>query len=49
MTGNICIKSRLGWLDLTVVSVPFSRSAVAWSAQSRMTTDLALQALLPAV
>ena len=37
------------WTDLCVVIDLFSRRVVGWSAQSRMTTDLALQALLVAV
>ena len=38
-----------GWLYLCVVIDLFSRRVVGWSAQSRMITDLALQALLMAV
>jgi putative transposase len=42
-------KTHEGWLYLSVVIDLFSRRAVGWSAQPRMTTDLALQALLAAV
>ena len=43
------IKTHEGWLYLCVVIDLFSRRVVGWSAQSRMTKDLALQALLMAV
>jgi len=45
------IKTHEGWLylDLAVVIDLFSRSVVGWSAQPRMTAELALQALLAAV
>ncbi len=43
------IKTHEGWLYLSVIIDLFSRRVVGWSAQSRMTTDLALQALLAAV
>lgn len=43
------IKTHEGWLYLSVVIDLFSRRVVGWSAQPRMTTDLALQALLAAV
>ena len=43
------IKTHAGWLYLAVVIDLFSRRVVGWSAQPRMTTDLALQALLAAV
>ena len=43
------IKTHEGWLYLSVVIDLFSRRVVGWSAQSRMTTDLALQALPAAV
>ncbi len=43
------IKTLEGWLYLCIVLDLFSRRVVGWSAQSRMTTDLALQALLMAV
>lgn len=43
------IKSYEGWLYLCGVIDLFSRRIVDWSAQSRITTDLALQALLMAV
>jgi putative transposase len=43
------IKTHEGWLNLSVVIDLFSRRMVGWSAQPRMTTDLALQALLVAV
>ena len=43
------IKTHEGWLYLSVVIDLFSRRVVGWSAQPRMTTDFALQALLAAV
>lgn len=43
------IRTPEGWLYLCVFIDVLSRSAVGWSVQSRMTTDLALQALLMAV
>ena len=43
------IRTREGWSYLAVVSDLFSRRIVGWSMPSRMTTDLALQALLSAV
>ncbi|GAB3338726.1 hypothetical protein GCM10027512_05740 [Chromohalobacter beijerinckii] len=43
----ICIYE--GWLSLLVVIDLISRQVVGWSMQSRMTTDLALDALLAAV
>ena len=43
------IKTHEGWLYLAVVIDLFSRRVVGWSAKPRMTTDLALQALLAAV
>ncbi|MDB5665625.1 MAG: mobile element protein [Cypionkella sp.] len=43
------IKTLLGWVYMAVVIDPFSRRVVGWSLQLRMTTDLALQALLMAV
>lgn len=43
------IKTYEGWLYLAVVIDLFSRRVVGWSAKPRMTTDLALQALLAAV
>lgn len=49
MTDITYIKTQEGWLYLAVVIDLFSRCVVEWSAQSRMTTDLALQALLAAV
>ncbi len=42
-------KTHEGWSYLAVVIDLFSRRVVGWSMQSRMTTDLALQALLSAV
>ena len=38
-----------GWLYVAAVIDLFSRRVVGWSAQSRMTTDLAIQALLMAI
>lgn len=49
VTDITYIKTHEGWLSLCVVIDLFSRRVVGWSAQSRMTTDLALQALLMAV
>jgi putative transposase len=43
------IKIHEGWLYLAVVIDLFSRRVVGWSAQPRMITELALQALLAAV
>lgn len=49
VTDITYIKTHQGWLYLRVAIDLFSRRVVGWSAQSRMTTDLALQALLMAV
>ncbi len=49
MTDITYIKTHERWLYLCVILDLFSRRVVGWSAQSRMTTDLALQALLMAV
>jgi len=49
VTDITYIKTHEGWLYLAVVIDLFSRRVVGWSAQSRMTTDLPLQALLSAV
>jgi putative transposase len=49
MTNITYIKTLEGWLYMAVVIDLFSRRVVGWSTQSRMTTDLALQALLMAV
>ena len=49
VTDITYIKTHEGWLYLCVVIDLFSRRVVGRSAQSRMTTDLALQALLMAV
>ena len=49
LTDFTYIKTHEGWLYLSVVIDLFSRRVVGWSAQPRMTTDLALQALLAAV
>jgi putative transposase len=49
VTDITSIKTHEGWLYLAVVIDLFSRPVVGWSAQPRMTTDLALQALLAAV
>jgi putative transposase len=43
------IRTHEGWAFLAVVIDLLSRRVVGWSMQSRMTTDLALQALLMAV
>lgn len=49
VTDITYLRTHEGWLYLCVVIDLFSRRVVGWSAQSRMTTDLALQALLMAV
>ena len=49
VTDITYIKTHEGWLYLCVVIDLFSRRVVGWSAQPRITTDLALQALLMAV
>lgn len=49
VTDITYIRTHEGWLYLSVVIDLFSRRVVGWSAQPRMTTDLALQALLMAV
>jgi putative transposase len=49
VTDITYIKTHEGWLYLSVVIDLFSRRVVGWSAQSRMTADLALQALLVAI
>ena len=49
VTDITYIKTHEGWLYLSVVIDLFSRRVVGWSAQPRMTADLALQALLSAV
>ena len=49
VTDITYIRTLEGWLYLSVVIDLFSRRVVGWSAQPRMTTDLALQALLAAV
>lgn len=49
MTDITYIKTHEGWSYLAVVIDLFLRRVIGWSMQSRMTTDLALQALLSAV
>ena len=49
VTDIAYIRTHEGWSYLSVVIDLFSRRVVGWSMQSRMTTDLALQALLAAV
>lgn len=49
VTDITYIRTHEGWSYLAVVIDLFSRRVVGWSMQSRMTTDLALQALLSAV
>lgn len=49
VTDITYIRTHEGWLYLSVVIDLFSRRVVGWAAQSRMTTDLAIQALLMAV
>jgi putative transposase len=48
-TDITSIRTHEGWLYLAVVIDLFSRRVVGWCAQPRMTTDMALQALLAAV
>jgi putative transposase len=49
VTDITYIKTHEGWSYLAVVIDLFSRRIVGWSMQSRMNTDLALQALLVAI
>ena len=49
VTDITYIRTHEGWSYLAVVIDLFSRRVVGWSMQSRMTTDLTLQALLAAV
>lgn len=49
VTDITYIRTYEGWLYLSVVIDLFSRQVVGWSMKSRMTTDLALDALLAAV
>ena len=49
VTDITYIKTHEGWSYLAVVIDLFSRRVVGWSMQSRMTSDLALQALVSAV
>jgi len=49
VTDITYIRTHEGWAYLAVVIDLFSRRVVGWSMQSRMTVDLALQALLMAV
>ncbi len=49
VTDITYFRTHEGWLYLAVLIDLFSRRVVGWSAQPRMTTDLALQALLAAV
>lgn len=49
VTDITYIRTYEGWAYLAVVIDLFSRRVVGWSMQARMTTDLALQALLMAV
>ncbi|WP_299720287.1 IS3 family transposase [uncultured Tateyamaria sp.] len=49
VTDITYIRTHEGWSYFAVVIDLFSRRVVGWSMQSRMTTDLALQALLAAV
>jgi len=49
VTDITYIRTHEGWSYLAVVIDLFSRRVVGWSMQSRMTTGLALQALLAAV
>ena len=49
VTDITYVRTHEGWLYLAVVIDLFSRQVVGWSMQSRMGTDLALNALLMAV
>lgn len=49
VTDITYIRTHEGWLYLSVVIDLFSRRVVGWSMQPRMTTELALQALLAAI
>lgn len=49
VTDITYIKTHEGWLYLSVVIDLYSRRVVGWSAQARMTSELAVQALLAAV
>lgn len=49
VTDITYIKTHEGWSYLCVVIDLFSRRVVGWSMGARMTTDLALQALLNAI
>ena len=49
VTDITYIRAHEGWSYLAVVIDLFSRRVVGWSMQSRITTDLALQALLATV
>jgi putative transposase len=49
VTDITYIKTYEGWSYLAVLIDLYSRRVVGWSMQSRMTTDIALQALLSAV
>ena len=49
VTDITYIRTHEGWLYLAVVLDLFSRQVIGWSMQSRMETDLALNALLMAV
>ena len=49
VTDITYIRTHEGWLYLAVVLDLFSRRAVGWSMQSRMTRELVIQALLMAV
>ncbi len=49
VTDITYIRTHEGWLYLAVVLDLFSRQVVGWSMQPRMTSDLALSALLMAV
>lgn len=49
VTDITYIRTHEGWLYLSVVIDLFSRQVVGWSMKPRMTTDLALDALLSAI
>jgi len=49
VTDITYIRTQEGWLYLAVVLDLFSRQIVGWAMKSRMTADLAVDALLMAV
>ena len=49
VTDITYLRTHEGWLFLSVVMDLFSRQVIGWSMNERMTSDLALNALLMAV